>query len=99
MIYFSIIKDIKPVGREASNSFRSLLALFAPRRRPGPFLLALPFFRCGDNDKSEKKIQTAGMVGRRDAILRLPGDKNVINERIAFQFEKNQGTFVSRRGS
>lgn len=76
LIYFSIIKDIKPTTRGPTLSvFFFLFPFFlaGPGGTATSFLslsLSLSFFpAAGDGDKSEKKIQTASMVGRRDAIF------------------------------
>lgn len=99
LIYFSIIKDIKPAARGptlffpfSSSSFH--FSLRAPAR---PRLLSFFFPAAGDGDKSEKKIQTASMVGRWDAIFRLPGDKNLINDRVVLKFKKGAASSLELR--
>jgi len=95
LIYFSIIKDIKPAARGPTLFFFRFLLPFSifPRGPRCDFslslFLSLFFLAAGDSDKSEKKIQTASIVGRRDAIFRLPGDKNLINDRVVLKFKKD----------
>lgn len=100
LIYFSIIKDIKPAARGPTLffPFSSSSLHFSSRAPARPRLLSfsLSFFpAAGDGDKSEKKIQTASMVGRRDAIFRLPGDKNLINDRVVLKFKKGAASSLN----
>lgn len=111
LIYFSIIKDIKPAARGPTLSvffflFSFLFAGLAGATRLASLALSLSplapsvfpsfFPAAGDGDKSEKKIQTASMVGRRDAIFRLPGDKNLINGRVVLKFKKGAAFSLAR---
>lgn len=91
LIYFSIIKDIKPAARGPTLSVFFFLFpfLFAGSGARPRLLSFLSFFpAAGDGDKSEKKIQTVSIVGRWDAIFRLPGDKNLINGHVVLKFKK-----------
>lgn len=100
MIYFSIIKGIKPAARRQATLSVFFFLPSSPAADPTVSLSLSPlFFRVDDDDKSEKKIPRGGIAGRRSAIFRLLGDKNLINGRVVFESEERRGSLGRRRRS
>lgn len=102
LIYFSIIKDIKPADRsQPTLSVFFLIFSFLPAN-PAVSLSLFCFFSSlslptATTINQKKRFKASLWPGRRSAIFRPPADKNVINERVVFEFEKNQETVVKRR--
>ena len=94
LIYFSIIKDIKPAARRQATPSVFSLPLFVSARRPGRSFLAissffspfLPLPATATTINQKKRFKPARRYGQASE-RNFPSafaDKNVINERVVF---------------